>query len=72
MIATVFNPLQIHLLQMFALDKSQRGLDELKDVLYRHYSARMEERLDTLWQAGKLDQKRLDEINQMDLHQIKQ
>lgn len=56
---------------MFALDKSQKGLNELKDVLYRHYSARMEERLDALWQSGKLDQQRLDEINQMDLHQLK-
>ena len=54
--STVFNPLQIHLLQMFALDKSQNGLNELKDVLYRHYSARMEERLDELWQSGKLNQ----------------
>ncbi len=69
--ATIFNPLQIHLLQMFALDKSQSGLNELKDVLYRHYSARMEERLDALWESGKLDQQRLDEINQMDLHQLK-
>lgn len=69
--ATVFNPLQIHLLQMFALDKSQNGLDELKDVLYRHYSAKMEDRLDTLWQSGKLNQERLDEINEMDLHKLK-
>ena len=71
MTATVFNPLQIHLLQMFALDKSQKGLDELKEVLYRHYSARMKERLDALWQSGELDHKRLDEINEMDLHQLK-
>ncbi|MBR5373155.1 MAG: hypothetical protein IK131_00605 [Paludibacteraceae bacterium] len=71
MMTTAFNPIQIHLLQMFSLDKSQDGLKELKDVLYRHYSARMEERLDTLWQSGKLDQQRLDEINQMDLHQLK-
>lgn len=68
---TAFNPIQIHLLRMFSLDKSQDGLRELKDVLYRHYSARMEERLDTLWQSGKLDQQRLDEINQMDLHRLK-
>jgi len=68
--ATVFNPLQIHLLQMFALDKSQNGLKELKDVLYRHYSAKMGDRLDTLWQSGKLNQERLDEINEMDLHTI--
>ena len=70
--ATVFNPLQIHLLQMFALDKSQNGLKELKDVLYRHYSAKMEDRLDTLWQSGKLNQERLDEINEMDLHKLKE
>lgn len=69
--ATVFNPTQIHLLQMFALDKSQSGLDELKDVLYQHYSARMEERLDMLWETGQLDQQRLDEINGMDLHRLK-
>ena len=69
--ATVFNPLQIHLLQMFALDKSPNGLKELKDVLYRHYSAKMEDRLDTLWQSGKLNQERLDEINEMDLHKLK-
>lgn len=31
MTATVFNPMQIHLLQMFALDKNKSGLDELKD-----------------------------------------
>ena len=56
---------------MFALDKSQKGLDELKEVLYRHYSARMKDRLDALWQSSELDQKRLDEINEMDLHQLK-
>lgn len=71
MIATVFNPLQIHLLQMFTLDKRQSSLEELKDVLYRHYSKRMEDRLDELWETGTLDQKRLDEINDMDLHQLK-
>ena len=69
--ATVFNPLQIHLLKMFALDKSQKGLKELKEVLYRHYSTRMEENLDALWHSGQLNQERLDEINQMDLHQLK-
>lgn len=71
MTSTIFNPTQIHLLQMFALDKSFEGLKELKEVLYSHYSARMEERLDSLWQSGELDQQRLDEINQMDLHQLK-
>ena len=28
---TVFNPTQIHLLKMFEIDKSEEGLEELKD-----------------------------------------
>lgn len=30
---TVFNPIQRHLLEMFSYDKSQEGLEELKEVL---------------------------------------
>lgn len=68
--ATVFNPSQIHLLQMFALDKSNKALEELKAVLYAHYSHRMNVRLDSLWESGKLNQQKLDEINNMDLHRL--
>ena len=67
---TVFNPSQILLLQMFASNKSQRAMEELKSVLYEHYSKRMEARLDALWQSGVLNQSRLDAINQMDLHKL--
>ena len=28
----VFNPMQIHLLKMFSVDKKEQGLIELKDV----------------------------------------
>ena len=66
----VFNPMQIHLLQMFSLDKEENGLIELKDVLYNYYSNKMKNRLNELWDNGVLDQARLDEINQMDLHQL--
>ena len=67
---TVFNPLQVHLLQMFALDKTERGLKELKDVLYQHYSQQMNHRLNLLWDNGSLNQQRLDEIDKMDLHHL--
>ena len=30
----------------------------------------LDEHLNKLWDAGILDQKRLDEINEMDLHQL--
>lgn len=66
--ATVFNPIQIHLLKMFELDDSQSGLAELKDVLYKYYSGKMKSSLNDFWESGELDQKRLDEIGGMDLH----
>ena len=68
--SSVFNPMQIHLLRMFSVDKAEKGLIELKDVLYNYYSKKMQNRLDELWDNGTLDQARLDEINQMDLHQL--
>ena len=68
--ATVFNPIQVHLLKMFEIDKSQKGLEELKNLLYNHYSSKMKSALDALWDSGELDQTRLDEINDMDLHKL--
>lgn len=67
---TIFNDMQIQLLRMFSVNRSKRGLDELCDVLYKHYLRRMNEKLDDLWMSGILDQKRLEEIDQMDLHQL--
>ena len=65
-----FNPMQIQLLRMFSVDKAEQGLIELKEVLYSYYSKKMKGRLNELWDNGTLDQARLDEINQMDLHQL--
>lgn len=67
---TVFTPTQIHLLQMFQYMKSEEELIELKNLLFHYYSQKMDERLNELWDSGVLDQKKLDEINQMDLHQL--
>ena len=68
--ATVFNPIQVHLLKMFEIDKSQKGLEELKNLFYNYYSSKMKTALDELWDSGELDQTSLDEINNMDLHKI--
>ena len=37
MAATVLNSTQVHLLQMFQVDDSQKGLEELKELLYSYY-----------------------------------
>ena len=71
MAATVLNSTQVHLLQMFQVDDSQKGLEELKELLYSYYSKKMDESLNELWDSGVLDQKKLDEINNMDLHKLK-
>ena len=68
---TVFNPIQRHLLEMFSYDKSQEGLEELKEVLFQYYSKRMNTKLDELWDKGILNQKKLDEIAEMDIHSLK-
>ena len=70
MAAMVLNSTQVHLLQMFQVDDSQKGLEELKELLYSYYSKKMDESLNELWDSGVLDQKRLDEINNMDLHKL--
>ncbi len=68
---TVFTPTQIHLLKMFQYMTTEEDLLEMKEVFSRYYSKKMDERLNELWDAGVLDQKRLDEINEMDLHKMK-
>lgn len=68
--ATLFNPIQIQLLRMFDVDKSEKGLEELKDLLFRHYYQKMNQALISLWESGELNQERLNQINEMDLHKL--
>ncbi len=65
---TVLNASQLHLLQMFAFNKTEQGYKELQNVLYEFYSKKMEKLLEEAWQDGDFSQERLDEINKMDLH----
>ena len=64
---TVFNPVQQQLLKMFAYDGSEERLLEVKKVLTQYFSQKLEKRLDDLWDAGILDQNRLDELRTMHL-----
>lgn len=70
--ATVFNPVQQHLLTMFAFDGSEERLKEVKAVLFQHFQKKMDQRLDELWDAGILDQQKLDEIRTKHLRTILQ
>ena len=62
MSSTVFNPIQQHLLKMFAYDNNVERLTEIKELLTKYYAERVDQRMNQLWDDGTLDQKRLDEL----------
>lgn len=67
---TVFNPAQLYLLGVFSHIKSEEELNDIKHLVADYYAKRLDAHLDKLWDDGVLDQKRLDEINKMDLHKF--
>ena len=67
--ATVYTPAQQYLLRIFSHIKSEEELNDIRDLICKYYDDKLQQELDRLWDAGILDQKRLDEINEMDLHQ---
>ncbi len=67
---TVFNPIQQQLLRMFSFNSSEEALLELKGVLAEHYASKVDRTFDKLWDDGVLDQKRLDELRDQDLHAL--
>lgn len=70
MSATVLNPVQQHLLKMFAFDGSEERLMEVKEVLTKFFSQKLDERLNELWDSGVLNQERLDVLRKTDLRSL--
>jgi hypothetical protein len=66
---TVFNPAQLYLLDVFSTIRSDKELDDIKQLVADYYAKKLDAHLEQMWESGELDQKRLDEINEMDLHQ---
>ena len=65
---TMFNPVQQHLLKMFAFDDSEERLSEVKTVLSDYFRKKADTCLEALWDSGKLNQAKLDELRHQDLH----
>lgn len=66
--ASVFNPVQLHLLKMSAYDSSEDTLSEVKAVLAEHFRKKADECLDALWNTGELDQAKLDSLRHQERH----
>lgn len=59
---TTFNPVQMHLLEMFNYCKSENAIEELKEVLAEHYAKKTQEEADRLWENGTLDDKAIEKL----------
>ena len=70
MAATVLNPVQQHLLKMFAFDGSEERLMEVKEVLKKYFSQKLDDRLNELWDSGILNQEKLDELRKIDVRTL--
>ena len=70
MAATVLNPVQQHLLKMFAFDGSEERLMEVKEVLTKYFSKKLDDRLNELWDSGTLNQEKLDELRKIDVRTL--
>ena len=68
--ATVLTPTQQHLLKMFAYNDSEERMSEVLDVLTKHFSHKLDEQLDLLWDAGILNQEKLDSLRGKDVSQL--
>ena len=65
---TALNPTQMHLLKTFSFNNSEEYAREVQEVLTRHFQNRLDAEAYRLCDEGILNQQKLDEIRQMDLH----
>jgi len=57
-----FNAMQLHLLKMFAHNKREESLLEMKSVLFNHYRKKLKMQTRKFWQENNLDAAKMDEI----------
>lgn len=57
-----FNPIQLHLLEMFNHCDTDGMMDELKDVLSDFYARKVQVEADRMWDDGTLNAEAIDRI----------
>jgi hypothetical protein len=61
-VRTKFNPIQLHILEMFNYCHSEESMNELKDVLADFYAKQVQNEADRLWNEGTLNAEAIDRI----------
>lgn len=60
--ATVFNPIQLQLLQMFSRMDSEEELKEVQQLLSDYYFKKVEKRAAELWDKLELNEQKLEDL----------
>ncbi|MDR2232229.1 MAG: hypothetical protein LBE56_03780 [Tannerella sp.] len=60
--ATVLNPVQLHLLNMFSYNRDEESLLELKEVLFNHYCQKVSEEGKRIWKEKNLTNETMHEM----------
>lgn len=61
-VRTTFNPIQLHILEMFNYCRSEQSMMELKDVLADFYAKQVQKEADRLWDDGTLNGEAIERI----------
>jgi len=59
---TPLNTVQLHLLKVFSVTKSEEGLKELQTVLFDYYRNKLKAQTDEFWKKNNLDNSKMEEI----------
>ena len=60
--AITFSPAQVHVFNLVSHIKTALGLERLREQLTEFYAKQVDDELDTLWENGQFDEKRLQEL----------
>ena len=56
------NSIQLHLLKIFSITKSEEGLKDLQAVLFDYYRNKLKTQTNEFWEKNNLDNAKMEEI----------
>ena len=63
--ATVFNPAQLQLLEMMSFVKSEKALDELRQIISDYFASEAQAEIDRLWESGELNETKVESFRHL-------
>ena len=57
-----FSPAQVHVFNLVSHIRSAMGLELLREQLTKFYAKQVDDEMDSLWESGEWDEKKLNEL----------